>query len=83
MMRRDSRPLRCRPASKLRKEVLFTNCSGVMYSSLHVGMGLLSSWNTADTSALLCWELMKEAGTSVLTRLVTCYGNGQLGDLCD
>lgn len=76
MTRRASRPRRCRPASKLRREVLFTNCSGVMYSSLQVGRGLLSSLNTADTSDLVCWELMNEAGRSVFTRLVTysCRG---------
>ena len=49
-----------------------TNCSGVIYSSLQVGMGLFSSLNTADFSVLVDCELMKEAGTSVFTKPVTC-----------
>lgn len=69
----DSSPLLKRPVSRLWRDELFTNCSGVMYSSLQVGMGLLSSLKTAETSVLVCWELMKEAGMSAATRAVTCH----------
>ena len=69
----DSSPLLKRPVSRLCRDVLFTNCSGVMYSSLQVGIGLFSSLKTADTSVRVCWELMKEAGMSADTRAVTCH----------
>ncbi len=69
----DSSPLLKRPVSRLWRDVLFTNCSGVMYSSLQVGVGLFSSLKTADTSVRVCWELMKEAGMSADTSAVTCH----------
>ena len=50
-----------------------------MYSSLQVGMGLFSSLNTADFSVLVDCELMKEAGTPVFTKLVTCGGTITFG----
>ena len=45
-----------------------------MYSSLQEGTGLFSSLNTAETSVLVCCELMNDAGMLDATSAVTCKG---------